>query len=163
MFLDGLESSSDNPALFLGEGNFSFSASVVRMKGWNDSSHIWASCFESDPSKLELNKKNQEALTVKEDNKQFLESRGCRVLEGLDAERLEEDPRLSGMNFSKIIFMFPHVKLNYDEERINLCLQVGGKMKIDKNRRLLLNIIKSSRKVVAEDGEIIITLCKGEV
>ena len=59
--------------------------------------------------------------------------------------------------------MFPHVKLIYDEERINLCLQVGGKMKIDKNRRLLLNIIKSSRKVVAEDGEIIITLCKGEV
>ena len=36
-------------------------------------------------------------------------------------------------------------------------------MKIDKNRRLLLNIIKSSRKVVAEDGEIIITLCKGEL
>ena len=69
------------------------------------------------------------------------------VLESLDAEHLEEDRRLSETFFSKIIFMFPHV---------------GGKMKIDRNRRLLLNIIRSSRKVLSGDGEIIITLCKGE-
>ena len=35
-------------------------------------------------------------------------------------------------------------------------------MKIDKNRRLLLNVIKSCRKVLTSDGEIIITLCKGK-
>ena len=120
MFLDGIESAEANQVLFLGEGNFSFSASVVKMKGCRDDSfsHIWASCFESDPSKLELNKKNQEALSVKQENKLFLESRGCRVLENLDAEQLEEDSRLSGVKFSKIIFMFPHVKHNHIEKYI---------------------------------------------
>ena len=122
MFLDGIESADDNPVLFLGEGNFSFSASVVKMKGCGDTfpalEHIWASSFESDPSKLELNKKNQEALSLKLENKHFLESRGCRVLENLDAEQLEEDSRLSGVNFSKIIFMFPHVKHSRIEEYI---------------------------------------------
>ena len=153
MFLSGISTPTKNPVLFLGEGNFSFSASVVKMMvGLGESSdkvlfnHIWSSCFESDPSKFELNEKNEEAAVVKEENKSFLLSRGCRVLDSLDAAHLEEDWRLSDIFFSKIIFMFPHV---------------GGKMKIDKNRRLLLNIIRSSRKVLSADGEIIITLCKG--
>ena len=154
MFLSGMSSQSKKSVLFLGEGNFSFSASVVKMMfGAGECSdkvscnHIWSSCFESDPSKFDLNEKNKEAVVVKEENKSFLKSRGCHVLESLDAEHLEEDSRLSGELFSKIIFMFPHV---------------GGKMKIDKNRRLLLNIIRSSRTVLSDDGEIIITLCKGE-
>ena len=153
MFLPGIGSKTKKPVLFLGEGNFSFSASVVKMMvGQGECSdkvlfnNIWTSCFESDPSKLELNEKNQEAVVVKEENKSFLRSRGCQVLDSLDAEHLEQDWRLSGTFFSKIIFMFPHV---------------GGKMKIDKNRRLLLNIIRSSRNVLSADGEIIITLCKG--
>ena len=153
MFLPGIGSLTKNPVLFLGEGNFSFSATVVKMmieQGKPSENFlfykIWTSCFESDKTKLELNEKNQEAVCVKEENKSFLISRGCHVLESLDAEHLEEDGRISGTLFSKIIFMFPHV---------------GGKMKIDKNRRLLLNIIRSSRNVLSADGEIIITLCKG--
>ena len=153
MFLPDIGSQTKKPTLFLGEGNFSFSASLVKMMVGRGEcpdkvffNNIWSSCFESDPTKLELNEKNQEAVCVKEENKSFLISRGCHVLESLDAEHLEEDERLSGTLFSKIIFMFPHV---------------GGKMKIDKNRRLLLNIIRSSRNVLSADGEIIITLCKG--
>ena len=112
MFLDGIMSpTTANQVLFLGEGNFSFSASVVRMGGRHKSPHIWTSCFESDSSKRELNQKNEEALSVKEENKNFLISRGCQVLESLDAEYLEEDSRLEGTSFSKIIFMFPHVCL----------------------------------------------------
>ena len=153
MFLPDIGSQTKKPTLFLGEGNFSFSASLVKMMVGRGEcpdkvffNNIWSSCFESDPTKLELNEKNQEAVCVKEENKSFLISRGCHVLESLDAEHLEEDERLSGTCFFKIIFMFPHV---------------GGKMKIDKNRRLLLNIIRSSRNVLSADGEIIITLCKG--
>ena len=116
LFLNGIKSPTKNPVLFLGEGNFSFSASVVKMIGSADSchakvskSHIWSSCFESDSSKLELNEKNKEAIIAKQENKDFLEDRGCRVLDSLDAEHLEEDSRLTGTYFSKIIFMFPHI------------------------------------------------------
>ena len=96
MFLSGISTPTKNPVLFLGEGNFSFSASVVKMMvGLGESSdkvlfnHIWSSCFESDPSKFELNEKNEEAVVVKEENKSFLLSRGCRVLDSLDAAHLE--------------------------------------------------------------------------
>ena len=118
MFLNGIKSPTANPVLFLGEGNFSFSASVIKMnagvgsspceESWN---HVWTSCFESDSSKLELNQKNKEAIDIKQENMVFLESQGCRVLESLDAEHLETDSRLSGTFFSKIIFMFPHIGL----------------------------------------------------
>ena len=116
MFLNGIKSPTTNPVLFLGEGNFSFSASVVKMIGFVDScqdqtskSHIWTSCFESDSSKLELNEKNKEAIAAKEENKDFLKSRGCCVLDSLNAQHFKTDSRLSGNKFSKIIFMFPHI------------------------------------------------------
>ena len=133
--------------LFLGEGNFSFSANLVRILGQESLSNVWSSCFESDESKKELNEQNIEANDIKLNNITFLKSRGCHVLAGVDAENLDSDPRLSGKLFSKIIFMFPHV---------------GGKMKINRNRKLLLNVISSCRKMIEDDGLIVITLCRGQ-
>ena len=68
-------------------------------------------------------------------------------MEGVDAEKLTLDPRLTGLFFSRIIFMFPHV---------------GGKMKIHRNRALLFNVISSCREMVTDDGEIVITLARGQ-
>ena len=136
--------------LFLGEGNFSFSTSVVKKLSSSIESplvNIWVTCFESDTTKTQLNENNTQACQLKKDNKQFLESVGCHVLEGVDAENLTSESRLAGLTFSKIIFMFPHV---------------GGKMKINRNRRLLLNVLTSCRSLLEDDGDIVITLCRGQ-
>ena len=135
--------------LFLGEGNFSFSAGLVRRFCCSSSTkHIWSTCYESDESKTDINNTNTEAQTVKKENMEYLVTRGCRVVEGVDAEHLDQDHRLDGLMFNKIIFMFPHV---------------GGKMKINRNRELLKNIIINCRRLIQEEsGTIIITLCRGQ-
>ena len=141
--------------LFLGEGNFSFSAALVKAlvqesEGGtvkNQLDNLWTTCFESDKSKEDLNEKNISAGDLKRSNAEYLREQGCHVLEGVDAEKLTLDPRLSGLSFSRIIFMFPHV---------------GGKMKINRNRALLHNVISSCRQMIEEDGEVVITLARGQ-
>ena len=145
----------NNNVLFLGEGNFSFSAGLVKaLVSESDGGkvkmqlhNLWTTCFESDKSKDDLNEKNISAGDLKRSNAEYLREQGCHVLEGVDAERLTLDPRLSGLFFSRIIFMFPHV---------------GGKMKINRNRALLYNVISSCRAMMAEDGEVVITLARGQ-
>lgn len=72
---------------------------------------------------------------------------GICVLFDVDATKLEEYPLLKSKLFDKIIFNFPHV---------------GGKMKIEKNRDLVKNFFVSSAKMVKENGQILVTLCKGQ-
>ena len=139
--------------LFLGEGNFSFSAGLVKAlvsDGETEKKqlhNLWTTCFESDKSKDDLNEKNISAGDLKRSNAEYLRNQGCHVLEGVDAESLTLDPRLSGLLFSRIIFMFPHV---------------GGKMKINRNRALLHNVIASCRAMMVEDGKVVITLARGQ-
>jgi len=138
----------DGLVLFLGEGNFSFSASVVnKTNSEGNTSNIYASCFEKQ---IDINggAYDIESNTEKIKNINYLESNGCNVLHGLDAESLHIDERLKGLKFSKIIFMFPHV---------------GGKMKIGRNRKLILNVLLSAKRILMpHDGQVIITLCKGQ-
>ena len=164
MFYDDLE--KENLVLFLGEGNFSFSANVVKKLNCQNLSNIYTSCFEKQdiidevklselciaqaPSKkLEksLIAKSTNANPIKLENMQYLQSCGCNVLQGVDGEALDQDSRLNGLLFSKVIFMFPHV---------------GGKMKIGRNRKLLLNVLKSAKKILRKNGQIVITLCRGK-
>ena len=142
--------------LFLGEGNFSFSAGLVKALVSESEAegvklkqldNLWTTCFESDKSKENLNENNISAGDLKRTNAEYLRQQGCHVMEGVDAEKLTLDPRLTGLCFSRIIFMFPHV---------------GGKMKIHRNRALLFNVISSCREMVTDDGEIVITLARGQ-
>ena len=142
--------------LFLGEGNFSFSAGLVRALVSESEAeggtvkhldNLWTTCFVSDKSKEDLNEKNFSAGDLKRTNADYLRQQGCQIVEGVDAEKLTLDPRLTGLRFSRIIFMFPHV---------------GGKMKIHRNRALLFNVISSCREMVTDDGEIVITLARGQ-
>jgi hypothetical protein len=167
MFFDNL--SDAGLVLFLGEGNFSFSASVLRRSQEQNMSNIYATCYEKE---LELNvdeaslnmetmminekhikklheetiSKNEKSNPIKNENMAFLRSVGCNVLQGVDAEALDQDARLANLSFSRIVFMFPHV---------------GGKMKINRNRHLVQNVLKSSRKLMDSNGQVVITLCKG--
>ena len=90
--------------------------------------------------------KTEKSNPIKNENMAFLNSVGCHVLPGVDAEALYQDARLSNLSFSRIVFMFPHV---------------GGKMKIDRNRQLVQNVLKSAGKLLDRNGQVVITLCKG--
>ena len=166
MFFENLDE-KDN-VLFLGEGNFSFSASLVKKcKRKQDFINIYASCFEKESTLLagetidqtlknlmihqkrlnpEIIKQTEQSNPIKDENIAYLQSVGCHVLHGVDAEALTQDDRLSNLKFSMIVFMFPHV---------------GGKMKINRNRKLVLNVLKSSKMFLTKGGQVVITLCKG--
>ena len=141
--------SPESKVLFVGEGNFSFSASVVedfvlnypQYQNGNGASQgkseeekvarskklktdcaelFTVSCYESENCGSEIKQKNIESLR----------SYGCNILFDLDATMLQKDHRTMEAKYSDIIFMFPHV---------------GGKMRIEKNRALLLAFLCSCR------------------
>lgn len=66
---------------------------------------------------------------------------------GVDATKLHEHTTLGSELFSRIVFNFPHV---------------GGKMKINLNRNLLVNFLHSAVSILAPDGKILVTLCRGQ-
>jgi len=154
--------SADSKVLFVGEGNFSFSASVVEnfvlqhprylgktaqnteenvacsKKLKTDCSELFTvSCYEDEKCGSEIKQKNLD----------ILQSYGCNIHFNLDATMLHKDPRTMEVKFSDIIFMFPHV---------------GGKMRIEKNRALLLAFLCSCREVLESEGKVTIALARGQ-
>jgi len=124
--------------LFVGEGNFSFSSNLVKneMKNNISGSQFVSTCFQSEDGN-ELKAKNID----------FLRNSSCQVLFEVDAVKLDSDDRFEGKKFTKIIFMFPHV---------------GGKMKIHLNRDLVRNFLACCGNILADDGSVIVTLCRGQ-
>ena len=122
----------DEIVLFLGEGNFSFSASILAQKSYRK---IIVSCFESTPvsDQAELNIEKLKRI------------KNVEVKFGIDATKLSE--KFEKEFFSKIIFMFPHV---------------GGKMRIDLNRNLLRKFNESCSLVLRENGSVFVALCAGQ-
>jgi len=98
--------------------------------------NIWTTCFE-----------DESGPDLKLDNMKNLAEMGCRVLMNVDAEKFDKDERFEGKLFSRVIFMFPHI---------------GGKMKINRNRDLILSFLKSCKYVLAENAEVVVTLAKGQ-
>ena len=118
--------------LFVGEGNFSFSRSLIDL--WSNPNYkVTATCYESEPTSDQA-KSNIETLV----------ENGVSVEMEYDATKIENT---DGLMFDLIIFMFPHI---------------GGKMKIGKNRTLLKNFATSVEKVTHEHSRVIVSLCDGQ-
>ncbi|KAG8195483.1 hypothetical protein JTE90_010787 [Oedothorax gibbosus] len=121
--------------LFVGEGDFSYSASYVEKQN-SKNELVFSTCLNSGI----LNSKQNKNIEIIKDN-------GGSVLTDVDATQLESHPVLSQVKFRKIIFNFPHVP---------------KKMNIGQNRKLVELFLKSAEQILDSNGRIHVSLCKGQ-
>ncbi|NXT47860.1 FDXA1 protein, partial [Pluvianellus socialis] len=121
--------------LLLGEGNFSFAASLCGATA----AHIVATCYESEE---EACGRGGAAESVRR-----LRERGAEVLFSVDCTKLKDYFSPEKRKFDCIYFNFPHC---------------GRKAGVVKNRELLARFFHSSAEVLTEEGEIHVALCNGQ-
>ncbi|KAJ0062064.1 hypothetical protein NL108_015255 [Boleophthalmus pectinirostris] len=124
--------------LLVGEGNFSFSASLCQSLRGSDTIVI-ATCLQQEDEAL----RHEGSAT----NIQIIREAGGTVLFDIDCTKLGECMSLKGHLFDLVIFNFPHC---------------GRKSGVKKNRELLKNFFHSCVRVLSEDGEIHVSLCNGQ-
>ncbi|XP_019108654.2 ferredoxin-fold anticodon-binding domain-containing protein 1 [Larimichthys crocea] len=124
--------------LLVGEGNFSFSASVSQLYSETDNS-VTATCLQHQEEAL----RNEGTAS----NIQTIKDSGGVVLFEVDCRKLGENASLQGRVFDRVVFNFPHC---------------GRKSGVKKNRELLRNFFLSCVQVLAEDGEVHVSLCNGQ-
>lgn len=123
--------------LLVGEGNFSFAASLI--DGLDPGVSVTATGFqhradlEGDPVALE--------------NLRRLRERGVEVRFGVDCTQLAHALQADDREFDRIYFNFPHC---------------GRKAGVAKNRELLAKFFQSCADVLAKEGEVHVALCRGQ-
>lgn len=130
--------SPSRAVLLVGEGNFSFSASACRLYSGSETI-VTATCLQHQEEAL----RHEGAAS----NIQTIRDSGGTVLFEVDCTKLGECASLQGRLFDRVVFNFPHC---------------GRKSGVKKNRELLKNFFLSSVQVLAEGGEVHISLCNGQ-
>ncbi|XP_060229711.1 ferredoxin-fold anticodon-binding domain-containing protein 1 isoform X2 [Meriones unguiculatus] len=122
--------------LLVGEGNFSFAASLIDTL--EPGVRVTATCLQhradlqGDPVALE--------------NLRRLRERGIEVRFAVDCTQLAQALQAHG-DFDRIYFNFPHC---------------GRKAGVARNRALLAKFFQSCADVLAKDGEVHVALCRGQ-
>ncbi|NXL31972.1 FDXA1 protein, partial [Glaucidium brasilianum] len=121
--------------LLLGEGNFSFAASLCGAAG----THVVATCYESEE---EVSGWGRAAESIRR-----LRESGAEVVFSVDCTKLKDYFLPEKREFDCIYFNFPHC---------------GRKAGVVKNRELLAHFFHSSAEVLTEEGEVHVALCNGQ-
>ncbi|NXY24207.1 FDXA1 protein, partial [Atrichornis clamosus] len=121
--------------LLLGEGNFSFSASLCGARG----THVVATSYESEE---EASGRGGAARSIRR-----LRESGAEVVFSVDCTKLKDYFLPGQREFDCIYFNFPHC---------------GRKAGVVKNRELLACFFRSASEVLAEEGEVHVALCNGQ-
>ncbi|NWU13337.1 FDXA1 protein, partial [Cephalopterus ornatus] len=121
--------------LLLGEGNFSFAASLCGAEG----THVVATCYESEE---DASRRGGAARSIRR-----LRESGAEVVFSVDCTKLKDYFSPEERQFDCIYFNFPHC---------------GRKAGVVKNRELLAHFFRSSAEVLAEEGEVHVALCNGQ-
>lgn len=131
--------------LIVGDGNFSFARAFLRRNAAAVTSgalHVTASSLDSREQLAQMYPQSAAVLAD-------LAVGGVTVRHEVDATRLETRPELAGVD--RVVFNFPH-------------FAAGGnkRNKINRHRQLLREFFMSARQVMADDGQIWVTLCNGQ-
>ncbi|RUS80710.1 hypothetical protein EGW08_011533 [Elysia chlorotica] len=132
-----METACTGSVLLVGDGDFSFSLSLLR--------HGALSPCQVTTSNLETQDTIQQHKLASSNMLQ-LESMGVCVLLEVDARELHTHPIVSQKLYSRIIFNFP----------------LADRHNIKKNRALLADFFSSCSQVLIPDGQVMVTLCKGQ-
>ncbi|XP_068601028.1 ferredoxin-fold anticodon-binding domain-containing protein 1 [Brachionichthys hirsutus] len=130
--------SPSRSVLLVGEGNFSFSACLSRSYAGSETS-VTATALQPEEEAL-----RQEGASG---NIQVIQDSGGEVIFEVDCRKLGECVSLRDRAFDRVLFNFPHC---------------GRKSGVKKNRELLKNFFLSCVQVLAEHGEVHVSLCNGQ-
>ncbi|KAL2495821.1 uncharacterized protein Fot_39578 [Forsythia ovata] len=122
--------------LLVGEGDFSFSASLAVAFG--SASYMIATSLDS----REFLKKNYKHAMS---NIEKLRSRDCIVMHEIDATKLANHRFLGGRTFDRVIFNFPFA---------GFFKELSRKAQLRKHRRLVSLFFKNAKEMISENGEI---------
>ncbi|KAL7088169.1 hypothetical protein ACP275_13G111900 [Erythranthe tilingii] len=128
--------SSRHRVLVVGDGDFSFSASLA--VAFRSASNMTATSLDSK-NFLKKNYWNAK-LNIEE-----LRSRGCMVMHGVDATEMANHRLLGHLNFDRIVYNFPYAGF-FDH--------LSRKSQLRRHRRLVSLFLKNAKQMISEDGEI---------
>ncbi|KAL3818864.1 hypothetical protein ACJIZ3_004769 [Penstemon smallii] len=129
--------SSFHRILLVGEGDFSFSASLAKAFGCR-ASNLIATSFDSQDFLME---NYQSAMS----NIFELSIRKSRIMHEIDATTMATHPFLGNIKFDRIIFNFPFAGFFKEMPR---------KTQIRFHRQLVSMFLENAKEMISEDGEI---------
>ncbi|KAI9795535.1 MAG: hypothetical protein M1835_005559 [Candelina submexicana] len=149
--------------LLVGEGDFSFSQSLVSHHGCTS---VLGTCFDSE---TELLKKYPQAQA----NIKYLLEEGQRVLYDVDAKKLDKREIKKAAKFNKVVFNFPHVggltkdmnrqvRHNQGQSSLPVTWRAHYANQLMTREELLVGFFRAALPLLAPAGTVIVTLFDGE-
>ena len=129
--------------LLVGEGDFSFAASLAKLRGHGDG--ITATSLDQADHIRRKYAHSDGHIKTCVDN-------GVVLIHGIDATDLDDNDNISGI-FDRVVFNFPHTGCGIKDKAKNVAL----------HKKLMIDFLTSAQEIIRpESGEIHISLKRGE-